>query len=137
MILRRYGNNLQSVRPNFDSKAMTEIGFRRDHEASLSASELSDSYRLVETQDLSAQADGYVHDEVEQALLTDLESQLTALESRLEEDEVLVVDSEQGVNYPKTRTEQKNEVIQGENKIHFYVNVHPPLRIGRYRRSGA
>ena len=135
MILRRYGHTLHSVRPNFDSKAMTEIGFRRDQERSLPVSELGEQYQLVETLDLSSQADGYVHDEVEQALLADLESQLKALEARLGDDEVLVVESEQGVDYPKTRSEQKNEVIQGENKIHFYVNVHPPLRIGRYRRS--
>jgi len=135
MILRRYGHTLHSVRPNFDSKAMTEIGFRRDQERSLPVSELGEQYQLVETLDLSSQADGYVHDEVEQALLADLESQLKALEARLGEGEVLVVESEQGVDYPKTRSEQKNEVIQGENKIHFYVNVHPPLRIGRYRRS--
>ena len=31
MILRRYGTTMQSVETNFDSKAFTEIGFRRDH----------------------------------------------------------------------------------------------------------
>ena len=34
MILRRYGSSLHSVAPNFDSKALTEIGFRKDNERS-------------------------------------------------------------------------------------------------------
>ena len=29
MIVRRYGNRIQSVTPNFNARAMTEIGFVR------------------------------------------------------------------------------------------------------------
>jgi hypothetical protein len=31
MILRRYGSTFQEVEPNFDARALTEIGFRRTH----------------------------------------------------------------------------------------------------------
>ncbi len=35
MILRRYGHNVQSVETKFDSKALTEIAFVRDHQVSM------------------------------------------------------------------------------------------------------
>ena len=35
MILRRYGTSYQSVDLNFDSKALNEVGFRRNHERSI------------------------------------------------------------------------------------------------------
>ena len=87
MILRRYGRSVQSVEPNFDSKALTEIGFRRNQALTIPG-----------------------------------------------DDEYLLVMSEQGVDYPKTRSEQKNVIVEGENRLYFYVGVDPPLRIGRYRR---
>jgi len=42
MILLRYGTTIQSVEPNFDSKAFTEIGFRRDRGYSSLASDFLD-----------------------------------------------------------------------------------------------
>ena len=135
MILRRYGRSMQSVEPNFDSKALTEIGFRRDNAFSLPTEEFEAGYAQVESHDLAARAEGSVHDEVEQALLADLRGQLEARARALGEGEVLVVLSEQGVDYPKTRSEQKNVIVEGENRLYFYLSVDPPLRVGRFRRS--
>lgn len=137
MILRRYGTSVHSVVPNFDSKALTEIGFRRDQKLSQPTDEFEASHQRVRDHGLAATADGYVHDEVERALLTDLESQLGRIEEELGEDEVLLIESEQGTDYPKTRTQQKTVVIEGENRLNFITTVHPPLRVAVYRRGGA
>jgi len=136
MILRRYGNSVQSVEVNFDSKALTEVGFRRDRAFSMPAEEFEATHTLVGSHDLATRAEGSVHDEAEQALLDDLEARLRELEQGLGEDEVLLVLSEQGVDYPKTRSEMKNVIVEGENRLYFYVGVDPPLRVGIYRRSG-
>ena len=103
MILRRYGNSVQSVVPNFESKALTEISFRRNHGTSHPAEEefLAADER-VRGHDLAVQADGYVQDEAEQSLLADLEGRLGRFEEELSTDEVLLVESEQGTDYPKT-----------------------------------
>lgn len=135
MILRRYGSHVHSVDLNFDSKALTEIGFRRDHGFSIPTSEFEERYGLVQSHEVTALSEGPVHDEAEQALLRDMESQVRALEAGLGEGEVLLVQSEQGVDYPKTRTEQKNLLVEGENRLYFYVRVEPPLRVGRYRQG--
>ena len=135
MILRRYVRTAHSVVPNFDSKALTEIGFRRDNEHSRPVEELEASHERVREHELVASAEGFVQDEVEQGLLADLETRLRQFERDLAEDEVLVVESEQGVDYPKTRTQQKIVVIEGENKFHFTTTVHPPLRVGVSRKS--
>jgi hypothetical protein len=136
MILRRYGNALHKVELNFDSKAMTEIGFRRDRGTTISVEEFEKGYVAVDKHEVAAKAEGNVQDEVERKLLQDLESQIRALEARLEPGQVLVVESEQGVDYPKTRTDQKTLVVEGENRLYFYVQVHPPLRLGRYSKVG-
>ena len=136
MILRRYGQSMQSVELNFDSKAMSEVGFRRDRELSVPAETFERSHERVEAHELTARAEGSVQDEVEKRVLQELEAQIRALEAGLAEGEVLVVLSEQGVDYPKTNTRQKTLVEQGENRLHFSIDVDPPLRIGRYRKTG-
>ena len=136
MILRRYGNSVQSVVLNFDSRALTEIGFRRDHGISHPAEEFFASHERVHSHELAVTAEGYVQDEVEQLLLEDLEGRVLRLEQELSEDEFLLVESEQGVDYPKTRTVQKTVVREGENRLHFTITVHPPLRMGAYRKVG-
>lgn len=135
MILRRYGSTVHSVVPNFDSKALTEIGFRRDNEHSQPADEFHAVHERVGGHDLVGSHEGLVQDEVEQVVLVDLERRLRQIESDLAEHEVLLVESEQGVDYPKTRTQTKTVVIEGENKLHFTTTVHPPLRVGVYRKS--
>jgi hypothetical protein len=134
MILKRYGETLHSVELNFDSKALTEIGFKRDRSFSLPAEELASAYAPSDTHELSAKTEGWVQDEVEQQLLQDLERQVAEVQKNAGADELLVIESEQGIDYPKTRTEQKTLVVEGENKLYFYVRIEPPLRIGRYRK---
>ena len=132
MILRRYGDSVQSVALNFDSRALTEIGFRRDHRISHPAEVFFGTHERVHGHELAVTAEGYVQDEVEQLLLADLQVRVLGLE--LSEDEVLLVESEQGVDYPKTRTVQKTVVHEGENRLHFSITVPPPLRMGAYRK---
>lgn len=135
MILRRYGGSVQSVELNFDSKALTEIGFRRDRQFSVPAERFETEYARVEGYELTEEERGDVQDEVEQVMLRRLEERIRELEGGLESGEVLLIESEQGVDYPKTRTDQTTVVTAGENRLHFTIRVDPPLRIGRYRKS--
>ncbi|MEZ4417118.1 MAG: hypothetical protein R3E10_15300 [Gemmatimonadota bacterium] len=133
MILRRYGANLHSVDINFDARAMTEIGFRRNNATSIAADEFEDRYVRDELIELDAHAEGDVQDEAEQSVLSELRQKLEALDAELPAGHVLVVESEQGNDYPKTRDEKKNVLVDGENRLHFMWRVDPPLRVGRYR----
>ena len=133
MLLRTYGSKLQSVELNFDSKALNEIGFRRDHQAAFDREEFLASHTLVSEHPLTADAEGLVHDEVEQEVLARLQAAVEGVLSSREAGDVVLVESEQGVDYPKTRQAQKNVVIEGENRLHFKVHVDPPLRLGVYR----
>ncbi|MDX1748076.1 MAG: hypothetical protein R3324_19255 [Halobacteriales archaeon] len=135
MILRQYGNTVQSVEIDFNSKALTEIGFRRDREHSMSTEEFESGYERVSVHEFDATAEGDVQDEVEQVMLADLESQLREVLDGLGEDEVAFVESEQGNDWPKTRTETKNVVVEGENRLYFYSSVDPVLRVGVYRKT--
>ena len=112
MILRKYGTSMQSVELNFDSKALTEIGFRRDHAHSIPVEEF----------------------ETEQRLLDHLEAEIQGLMDSLGEAEVLVVESQAGVDFPKTRHKSRVVVEGGENRLFFSAWVEPPLRMGRYRK---
>ena len=69
MILRRYGNTIQSVETNFDSKAFTEIGFRRDHAYSGSADDFLARHERISEHALEAESEGAVQDEVESVML--------------------------------------------------------------------
>ncbi len=133
MILRRYGNNLQSVETNFDSKALTEIAFVRDHQVSTPGDEFFQAHEKLSEHGLTAQAEGDVQDEVESVMLDDLLAQLSVLHESLEESQVLFIESEQGNDYPRTKTRQKNIVVEGENRLYFYSSIDPPLRVGVYR----
>jgi hypothetical protein len=133
MILKRYGRSYESVDPNFESKALNEIGFRRGRDLSVTAEEFEARYELETRQELRASAEGPVQDHTEQLLLDRLETQLFELEAGLEPGCVLVVESESGVDYPKTRQSMRNIVEGGENRLHFSYTVEPPLRVGIYR----
>lgn len=134
MIVRRYGSSVQSVELNFDSRALTEIGFRRDHEWSLPTEEFDQGWEKVEEHALEARAEGDVQDATEQDLLKQLEARIAELEGALAEGEVLRVESEQGKDYPKTHHSTRTIVVEGENRLHFTGWVEPPLRLARYRR---
>lgn len=136
MIVRRYGNTVQSVQPNFDSRAMTEIGFLRTGALSLTADAFLEEYERVGEQQLTAAAEGSVKDETEQQLLASLRAQLTQLEEELGQRHLLVVESEPGRDYPKTRDRTTTLVVGGENRLHFQWTVDPPLKLGVWRRKG-
>ena len=133
MILRRYGTTIQSVEVNFDSKAFTEIGFRRDHDYSAPADDFMAGHERISGHPLEAEAEGDVQDEVESLMLQRLLDQLLKIEDDLGEGEFVVVESEQGQDYPKTRTQQKNVVVDGENRLYFYSSVSPPLKVAVFR----
>lgn len=134
MILRRYGTSMQSVETNFDSKAITEIGFRRDRAHTLPVEEFESAYEQLEVHELHTRDEGSVQDETEQKLLDHLTSELQALLGALGEDEVLVVENENGVDWPKTRHSHRVIVEGIENRLHFTAWIEPPLRIGHYRK---
>ena len=134
MILRRYGSTFQEVETNFDARALTEIGFRRTHGRAVPSDEFERDYQQVSTQELDGTATGDVQDEVETRVLAELRGRLDEVHASLGADEVLVIESEQGQDYPKTRSQQRSAVIDGENRVHFTVRIEPPLRVGVYRR---
>ncbi len=135
MIVRRYGTAVQSVVPNFDSRAMTEIGFQRTSDFSLPADEFFDRYEKVDERALDATAEGDVKDEAEQALLATLRERLDALEAEVGAGHVLMVESQPGQDYPKTRDRTEVRVVGYENRLYFYWTIEPPLRIGIYREK--
>ena len=137
MILRRYGTSFQSVDLNFDSKALTEIGFRKNNERAEPADEFIGAWERTAGHELAATAEGSVQDEVEQKVLEELKAQLREVEGELESGAVLVIESEQGTDYPKTRTQTRTIVVGGENRLQFTTTVNPPLRVGIYRKRGA
>lgn len=134
MLIRRYGTSYQSVELNFDSRAITEISFRRDRTWSLPVEDFETQYEKAGEEALVAEADGAVQSESEIAVLSDLEGQVRALLEAAEDDEILAIENEQGVDYPKLHDKKQTLVEEGENRLHFFWTVNPPLRIGRYRR---
>src|SRR5688572_294569 len=135
MIFRRYGNAYQSVELNFDSKALNEIGFRRDRVESIPADDFS-AFTKVGTHELLAEAEGSVQDETERSMLDRLAEQLLALDRGLGADELLVIDNDQGNDWPKTRQKTTNVVVEGENKLYFNYSMGPALRATVWRRQG-
>ena len=133
MIARRYGTKINSVEPNFDSRAMTEIGFRRNHDWSMDANEFFETYEKVQTHELTAAAEGETQGEVEETLLRSLQDQLRAVE-RATGDDVVVIESEQGTDYPKTRHTSTTRVVEAVNRLYFRFTIDPPLRVAVYRK---
>lgn len=136
MLARRYGVTVQAVEPNFDARAMNEIGFRRTGAWSIPTSELEADYERVRGIELTAAAEGDVQGEAEERMLASLEEQLRQHLAELGEGELLLVESEPGKDYPKTRERTTTQVIQGQNRLYFEWTIDPPLRLGVYRRRG-
>ncbi|MEX0908053.1 MAG: hypothetical protein WD054_06955 [Gemmatimonadota bacterium] len=132
MIVKLYGSKLHSVRPNFDARAMNEIGFQRDNEWSMPADEFAGVYQKIETHELAAAAEGDIQGEAEEQLLHSLREQLLAVESSAG-DGIVVLESEQGVDYPKTRHTQTTQVVGGANRLYFRFTVEPSLRVAVHR----
>ena len=135
MIFRRYGTSFQSVDLNFDSKALNEIGFRRNHEESIPVDGFEAANPKLSTHELVAEAAGDVQDHTEQVLLDRLQEKVEALQAGLGDGEFLVVENEQGHDYPKTRQQTSNVIVEGENKLHFEYSLSPALRIAVHRRG--
>jgi len=133
MIVRRYGTTVQSVAPNFDSRAMTEIGFQRTNDLVMPAEEFLERYERVDGREVTASAEGDVKDEAEQALLASLLEQVRALEAEVGEGHVLMVENQPGQDYPKTRDRTTNVIVAGQNRLYFHWTVEPPLKLGIYR----
>jgi hypothetical protein len=85
---------------------------------------------------LQAEAVGDVQDHTEQQLLNRLQEQIEALLTGLGEGEVLVLENEQGHDYPKTRQRTDNVIVEGENRLRFTYTIAPLLRMAVYRPSG-
>ena len=132
---RRYGDTYQSVTFVFEGKALTEVGFRRDHERSLTPEELASEYELIETVHLTSEAEGDVQHEAEQLLLDRLLEKGKAAAERLPEDGIAVVENERGgQDQPRPRQKIRTLVVDGENRLHFEYRIDPPLRISLYRK---
>jgi hypothetical protein len=134
MIVRRYGSSVLSVVPNFDSRAMTEIGFNRDGRLTIPTEEFQRTYERAQGHELTAQAEGTVQGDVEEAVLASLSEQLHRLAGELKPEELLLIENEPGVDQAKTRGTQTTTVEAGENRLRFGYVVDPPLKVGVYRR---
>jgi hypothetical protein len=136
MIFKKYGDSYQSVEPNFDSKALNEVAFRRDRSASFPVAELASRYEPVATHELVAQAEGAVQDETEAELLTQLALRLGEVVDALPPGGIAIVENELGHDYPKTRQKISNVVVSGENRLHFHYTLDPALRVSVHRPRG-
>ncbi len=134
MILRTYGNKIEAVDISFNAVALDSIGFRRSRELSLAVEEFEAVYERTGGQELSAQAEGAVQIEVEKELLAKLEDQLLGADSELDEDEVILIENQRGVDQPRTHEKKEIMVVEGENRLHFKWWIDPPLKIGVYRK---
>ena len=132
MIFKKYGNSYHSVTPNFDSRAMTEVGFQKSGEQSIPVTEFEEQYERAESRDLVADAEGDVQDAVEKQMLAALRERLLEMDSSAG-DAVLVIENEQGKDYPKTRERQTTKVVGNDNRLFFQRSIDPPLRVGVYR----
>jgi len=136
MIYRRYGAAFHSVRPEFDARALTEVGFRRDRASSIRVEELESKYRAGARHDLSPTADGDVQDATEILLLDRLLSELSAVWAGLDPGEILVVENDRGRDHPKTRQVTRHVISNGENRLRFQYSLAPPLRVRVYSPTG-
>lgn len=136
MILKQYGSTLHEVEPNFDARALTEIGFRRVRGEAIPADRFAADFERISGQELEGVAEGSVHDEVEREVLAILQARLSDVLASLDSEDALVIESGQGVDAAKTRSAQRTVIEHGENRLRFTIRVDPPLRVGVYRRRG-
>lgn len=134
MILRRYGTSFQSVEPNFNPTAMTEVGFRRDREFQISVEDFDAQYEKVSESELTAEADGDVQSETEKAMLQKLEAGLAEAAGALSEGQVLLVTNGKD-DHPRPRERKDSTVVGHDNGYYFHWWVDPPLKVAVYRRS--
>lgn len=136
MIVRRYGSTIQEVTPNFDARAMTEVGFLRGGGFSVPTTEFEADWSRGEVHELAATAEGDVQGEVEEQVLARLSEQLEQVQTKLADGEVLLIENEPGKDPPKTRGTQVTKVVGAENRLYFTYTIDPPLRVSVWRRAG-
>jgi len=136
LIFKRYGTAFHTVEKNFDSLALNEVAFRRDRVESISVEDMESGYETVASHDLAAEAEGDVQDHTEQQLLDLLAARLDELAGGLGSGELLVVENDQGHDWPKTRQRTSNVIVGGENRLRFHYTVAPALRVTVRRRKG-
>ena len=130
--MRRYGSTVESVRANFDARAMNELGFQKTGEWKMPWEEFEAKYERRAGHELVAQAEGDVQHEAEEKVLADLLRQLNVLESAAGDGQLVMIESETAKNYPKLREKQTTKVVGTANRLHFERTVDPPLRVGTY-----
>jgi hypothetical protein len=135
MLLRRYGKKIQSVEPNFQANALTEIAFTRTDDFHEEADRFEEEWRLAASHEVAGSTKGDVKTEVESALLEDLLGQIEAVVGDLSDGEVVLVENALGQDHPKLRDATKGLVVDGQNRLHFTYTVDPPIRLGVYRRD--
>ena len=134
MLLRRYGKRIHSVLPHFDSRALSEISFRRDRVQSFDQEEFEDGYDKVREEIIGGETEGPVQSEAEAELIDQIQSAVDSILEGLGPGELFLVENEQGVDYPKLRDRKDGTIVEGENRLYFHWRVDPPLRLGLYRR---
>ena len=134
MILRRYGTSYHSVTPNFNPTAMSEVGFQRDREFSIGAEEFEERYTVVSRSELGSEAEGFVQNEAEQAVLDELLAQMRTVLAGLGPNQVLVIENGRE-DYPKMRERRESRPVDGDTKFHFRRWVEPPLKVAVYAPS--
>ena len=137
MIAKRYGKSVQSVNPEFDAVAMNEIGFRRDQAWSIETETFLATYDRIGEHLLTGSTEGDTQSDVESSLLASLLSDLRAAEAGAVGGDVLLVENDSGVDYPRLHSTQRTVVAGFENRLHFTYTVDPPIRIGVYRPKSA
>lgn len=134
MILRVYGETVQSVEIRFDSKAFNEVGFRRDREASFPLVEFERDWQKIEEHEISDHGQGRVQEETHQGMLDRMRAHLDQIIEGLGEGEAVRVENTER-DWPKTRDKQTVIVEEGENRLHFDAWVEPALRVAVWRRK--
>ena len=132
MLFRRYGKRVDSVVTNFDAYALNEIGFRRDRTRTFPADEFAARYAKVSEYAVEEETEGHIQSEAEAEILARLERRVRARTEGLAPGQVLLVENEQGTDYPKLRNRQDRVIVGGENRLYFRWRVDPPIRLGLY-----
>jgi hypothetical protein len=134
VILQRRGGRLVSVTPAFHARALTEIAFRPGGSVPGGAvPESPDAFLArcppLREVELSGEADGPIQGEAESRALGALEGALEALVRTLGPNQILFIENDPVVDWPKTRERRKDVVIAGENRFHFHWRIEPALRL--------
>lgn len=134
MILRRFGGMVGAVAPDFHATAFNELQFVRRPGFSMAWDEFAASHERTGGLALDAETEGRVQIETETALLGALAERIAEAERGLGADELLLIESLPGHDYPRTHEHTETLVEEGRNRLHFYYHIDPPLRLGIYRR---